>query len=171
MTRMDEIVNKVAQSGLITIDPEEYYPEGEIAELDIKQWLFEELILKEKLFRDHMANHDWSVYNGRHVAVNCSADAIIPTWAYMLVGSKLADHAASVYFGNRDQLIEHLLLEAVRNINVSAFAGQRVVVKGCSVHAIPASVYMALTARLQPVVRSVMYGEACSTVPVFKRKE
>ena len=168
---MDEIVNKIAQSGLITIDPEEYYPKGEIAVLDIKQWLFEELILKEKLFREHIANHDWSMYNGKHVAVNCSTDAIIPTWAYMLVGSKLTGLAASVYFGSRDQLIEHLLLESVAKLDAGVFTGQRVVVKGCSDRAIPASFYMALTARLQPVVKSVMYGEACSTVPVFKRKE
>lgn len=163
-------VNKVAESGLITLDLETFYPKGEWAEFDLKDFLFMGLILKEKDYREQLKGLDWSVYNGKHVAVHCSADAVIPVWAYMLAASYLSPIAASVVFGNIDQAIQQVLLQEIALHDVSIYQGQRVVVKGCGEKHIGEAAYLSITAKLRIVARSVMYGEPCSTVPIFKQK-
>jgi hypothetical protein len=165
-----EIINKVDQSGLVQINLEDLYLPGERVELDIKSWLFEELILKEKDFRDHVKMHDWQQYSGKFVAVHCSVDAIVPTWAYMIIATNLAPFAADVVFGDLNKLEETIYIKQLSKLNVSDYKDERIVIKGCSDKDVPVGVYVALTHLLQPVVKSIMYGEPCSTVPVFKRK-
>jgi hypothetical protein len=167
----EEIINKVAQSGLITLDLEEWYPSGESVVLDIAPWLFQGMILKEKDFREYIKLHDWQQYAGKHVAVICSADAIVPTWAYMLVAAQLAPVAGSIFQGSPEQMKEQLFRQRIADMNALDYKDQRVVIKGCSGKEVPVSAYMEITRKLQPYVKSIMYGEACSTVPVFKRKD
>jgi Protein of unknown function (DUF2480) len=165
----DVIVNKVAESGLITLDLEEYYPKGEIVEFDLKEFLFHGLILKEKDFREAMKAHSWDQYSGKNVAVFCSADAIIPAWAFMLVASNLQPVAADIFFGNKKEMLKHLFLKNIEQINPDIFAGQRVIIKGCGDAFIGEYAYLDITKKLRPVVKSLMYGEACSAVPVYKK--
>lgn len=167
---MDEIVNKVADSGLITIDLEEYYPKGEIAVFDLKDHLFMGLILKEKDFREALKKHDWEQYRGKHVAVTCSADAIIPVWAYMLVTAYLQPVAKDVLIGTENELHKNLFLKSLFSIDTNAFMDKRIVIKGCGDTPIGDFAYGEITKLLMPVAKSIMYGEACSTVPVFKKK-
>jgi hypothetical protein len=165
------IVNKVAESGLLTLDLSAYLPnESQMASFDLKPFLFMELVLREKEFREQLKGHDWSVYAGKQVAVFCSADAIIPVWAYMLVASYLSEVAAGVHLLTPEALVEKLLLERISAIDIGEFSGKRVVVKGCGDVHIPESAYLAVTARLRPVVKSIMYGEPCSTVPIYKQR-
>ena len=166
----DIIQNRVAESGLITLDPATFLPRQEIASFDLKDHLFMGAILKEKDFREAMASLDISRYEGKQVAVFCSADAIIPMWAYMLVSSKLSPVASSVYAGTPDELRKKIFLDNLAAINSADFADQRVVVKGCGDEPIGEWAYLEITRKLQPVVKSLMYGEACSAVPVYKRK-
>lgn len=167
----DVIVNKVAESGLISLDLQDFLPSVErIAVFDLKEHLFMGLILKEKDFRLALQGLDWSVFTGKDVAVFCSADAIIPAWAYMLVASYLEPVAASVFLGNEAALRQHLLLSAIDDINAEDYLDKRVVIKGCGDAAIPPDAYLRITMKLRPVAKSIMYGEPCSTVPVFKRK-
>jgi hypothetical protein len=168
---MDEIINKVAQSGLVSINLEDFYVSGDRALLDIKPWLFEELILKEKDFRQYIKDHNWQQYAGKYVAVVCTADAIVPTWAYMLVATQLASVAKDVFFGGLNELEERLFQKQLSTLNPSSYKDQRVVIKGCADREVPVSVFMEITRMLQPYVKSIMYGEPCSTVPVFKRKD
>jgi hypothetical protein len=164
------IPNKVAKSGLITISLQDYYPEGERCHLDISEWLYEGLILREKEFRQHVKDHDWTQYEGCFVWVNCTADAIIPQWAYMLISAALSDHARAYAYGNREQL-ESILFEAsLDKVDFSDFKDQRVILKGCGDIAVPPNAFSSLTRRLKPYVKSLMYGEACSTVPVYKKR-
>lgn len=165
----EEIVNKVAASGLITIDLEEYYPAGDRVAYDIADNLWQGLALKEKDFRAFVKEHDWTQYTGKHVAIFCSADAIVPTWAYMLLASVLQPHAASVVFGSLETLETVLFERALESIKPADFQDARVVIKGCGNLPVPSSAYVALTEKLRPVVRSIMYGEPCSTVPIWKR--
>jgi hypothetical protein len=167
---MEPIVNKVAESGLITIDLEELYTPGERVLFDIKGWLFEEIILKEKDFREQIKQHDWSIYSNKLVAVTCSADAIVPTWAFMLVATAVAPYAQQVIFGDLTRMEEVLFDAKLNLLDLTSFSDQRIVIKGCSKVNVPVSAYVRLTALLQPVVKSIMYGEPCSTVPVYKRK-
>jgi len=167
----DAIVNKVAGSGLVTLDLEAYMPKEEILPFDMKEHLFMGLILKEKDFREAMKNHDWTVYRDRNVALFCSADAIIPVWAYMLVVSYLQPSAREIYMGTESEMLKHLFLKSLTSIDAGQFAGQRIVVKGCGDVAIENYAYAEITRLLRPVVKSIMYGEPCSTVPVFKSKE
>jgi hypothetical protein len=168
---MSEMIqNRVAESGLITIDPAQWMPKEPVEGFDLKDYLFMGAILREKDFREAMQGLDWSVYTGKHVAVFCSADAIIPMWAYMLVSSRLSPVAASVYAGTPDDWRKHRFLESVAAIDVSAYTDQRVVVKGCGDEPIGEWAYLDITRRLLPVVKSLMYGEACSAVPVYKKK-
>ena len=168
---MSEIVqNRVAESGLITLDPATYLPKEEVMAFDLKDFLFMGAILREKDFREAMSTHDWSVYQGRHVAVHCSADAIIPMWAYMLVSSRLTPVAATVYAGTPDELRKKIFLDNLSALDITAFADHRVVVKGCGDEPIGEWAYLEITRLLQPVVKSLMYGEACSAVPVYKKK-
>jgi hypothetical protein len=167
---MDEIVNKVAESGLITINLEDFYPEGERILFDIKPWLFQEIILKEKDFREHIKNHDWNIYQNKFVALTCTADAIIPTWAYMLIAAQLSSIAKKIVFGDLKKLEEEIFHDAFQKLNPEEYRDQRIILKGCSNKEVPASAYVEFTNLLRPFVKSIMYGEACSTVPVYKKK-
>jgi hypothetical protein len=165
----DPIINKVTESGLITIDLENYYPQANIAIFDLKDHLFMGLILKEKEFREKLKATDWQQYKGKHVAVTCSADAIIPVWAYMLVAAYLEPVADEIIMGDEKELHKKLFLENISAIDIKAYEGQRVVVKGCGDKPIGEFAYLEITKRLRPVVKSIMYGEPCSTVPIFKQ--
>jgi len=164
-------VNRVAQSGIVNLDPEDFYPKFEIQELDIKPWLFQGLLLKEKDFRASLAEHDWLAYKGKHVCVYCSSDAIIPQWAYMLIATYLQPVDCEFQKGTKEEFIHQYMSEAIRNVDYSTFADARVIIKGCGQHPIPDFVYLELTKRLMPVTKSVMFGEACSTVPIYKKKK
>ncbi len=166
-----EIINKVAQSGLVTIDLEDLNVPGERVLFDLKDWLYEELILKEKDFREKLKTHPWKDYKDKFVAITCTADAIVPTWAFMLVAAQIKPFAKKIIFGNLQKLEEELFDEAISKINPDDYKDQKVVIKGCSKIEVPVSAYVNITAMLRPVVKSIMYGEPCSTVPVFKRKE
>ncbi|WP_293956262.1 MULTISPECIES: DUF2480 family protein [unclassified Sphingobacterium] len=163
------IVNKVAQSGLVTVDLANYHPQADNVVYDIKDNLFHGLILKEKDFREFIKTNDWSQYAGKHVAITCSADAIVPTWAYMLLANKLEPYAATIIFGDADELLRMQYAAAIERIDMEQFRDQRVVVKGCGDTFIPESVFVQFTVKLSKVAKSIMYGEPCSTVPVFKR--
>ena len=167
---MSEIVNRVAQSKLLTFDLEDYYPAGERVLLDIKEWLYEEIILKEKDFRAHVANHDWEQYNDAYVALCCSTEAIIPGWAYMLVSTKLQPYAKKVVLGSLEDLETTLFQAIIEDLDISDFKDKPVIIKGCSNKPVPPNAYLWATIKLQPVAKSIMYGEACSSVPLFKRK-
>ena len=165
----DLFKNKVAESGIITIDLEKYFPAEPIAVFDLKEYLFMGLILKEKEFREALKTVDTSAYAHKIVAITCTADAIIPMWAYMLVATLLQPVAANVIFGNEPDVKRKLLLHNISRINASEFMDKRVVIKGCGEQPIPEEAYVEITAILRPVVKSIMYGEPCSTVPVFKK--
>ena len=164
----DAIVNKVAQSGLITLNLEDYLPQGEVVSFDLKDFLFMGLILKEKDFREALKNLDWSVYQHKNVAITCTADAIIPLWAYMLVTTYLQPLAKDIYVGTATEAHQHLFLKNIAALDATRYAGQRIVVKGCGDVPVGAFAYAELTKLLLPYAKSIMYGEPCSTVPVFK---
>ena len=164
------IVNKVAESGIVTLNLEDYYPNGEIVLFDLKDFLFMGLILKEKDYRAALQNINWPQYQNKYVAITCTADAIIPTWAYMLAASNLQPVAKEVFFGNEKTLIANMLLKNIGNINAEDFTDKRVVIKGCGDIQIPENAYVAITLKLRPFAKSIMYGEPCSTVPVYKKK-
>ena len=165
----EAIVNKVSESGLITLDLEQYYPANDVLLFDLKDYLFRGLILKEKDFREALKNQDWEVYRNKYVGVTCSADAIIPPWAYMLAASYLQPVAKDVILGDEKEVRKIVFLKNIQGIDVSEFAGQRVVVKGCGETPIGEFAYMEITKRLRPVVKTIMYGEPCSTVPIYKK--
>lgn len=167
----DGIVNKVAQSGLLTLNLEDYMPTGGVSTFDLKDYLFMGLILKEKDFREALKNGDWSRYRDQNVAITCTADAVIPLWAYMLVATYLQPVAKEVYVGTEAEMEKHLFLQNINAIPAENFAGKRIVVKGCGDVSVGAFAYAALTRRLLPVVKSIMYGEPCSTVPVYKKQD
>lgn len=157
-------------SGLITIDLADYAPTKEITIYDIKDNLFHGLILREKEFRTFIKEHNWEQYTNKHVGIICSADAIVPTWAYMLLTTHLAPHAESVSFANKEQLESQLFSSEIAKIDFEQYRDQRIVIKGCADINIPESAFVNFTYQLQKVAKSIMYGEPCSTVPVFKRK-
>lgn len=166
----NEIINRVASSALVTFDIEEFYTPGERIVLDIKDQLYHGLVLKEKDFRDYIKSTDWSSYTNKLVAITCSADAIVPTWAYMLLGIALQPFAARIVFGDADKLEEQLYREKLDAIDWEKFRGQKVVIKGCSKYNVPAALFVEVSVRLRPIVSSLMFGEPCSTVPLFKRR-
>lgn len=166
----EPFINKVAESGIITLDPSTYIPVGETKVFDMKDHLFMGLILKEKDFREALKNLDWEQFRDKNVAVTCSADAIIPVWAYMLVASNLQPVAKEIVMGDEKELHRQLFLKNISKINTDDFADKRVVIKGCGEIPIGDFVYMELTKLLRPVAKSIMYGEPCSTVPVYKKK-
>jgi hypothetical protein len=166
----DVFVNKVANSGLITLDLENYIPKGEMVTFDMKDHLFMGLILKEKDFREALKNLDWSVYTDRNVAITCSVDAVIPVWAFMLVVAYLEPVAREVFTGTEEEMKKFLFLKNLNSLDIAEFNEQRVVVKGCGEVAIDTYAYAEITKRLRPVVKSIMYGEPCSTVPIYKKK-
>ncbi|MFT7421752.1 MAG: hypothetical protein ACI9DJ_002955 [Algoriphagus sp.] len=165
----EEIINKVASSGLVSFNLEDYYHSGERVVYDLKDNLFMEMILKEKDFRVFLKEHDWSLYQGKNVAILCSADVIIPTWAYMLLVLKLGPVANCVVKGTLKDLELKLFQKALLEVDFEAYRDSRVVVKGCSKVEVPAEVYVELTQTLQPIVKSLMFGEPCSTVPLYKK--
>jgi hypothetical protein len=166
----DMIVNKVANSGLITLNLEAYLPEKPVVSFDLKDFLFMGLILKEKDYREALKGLDWSRYQDKPVALTCSADAIVPVWAFMLAVSYLEPVASEVYMGTAEEMQKHLFLKNIQGINTADFSDQRIVVKGCGETPIGNFAYAEITRVLRPVARSIMYGEPCSTVPIYKKK-
>ena len=167
----DEIINKVAESGLITIDLEKYLPQKtEIEVFDLKDFLFMGMILKEKDFREALKKHDWEKYRDKNVAITCSADAIIPVWAYMLVTTYLQPVARETLVGSESEIYKTVFLRNISSINPSEFSEKRIVLKGCGETPIDDFAYAEATRKLMPVAKSIMYGEPCSTVPVYKKK-
>lgn len=164
-----EIVNRVARSKLITLDLEDFYPKGTRYALDLSQWLEEGLILREAHFRSALKSHRWETYRDACVAIHCSTDAIIPAWAYMLVGSYLKGIAGATVVGSPEELETVLFIEALENIDLEALRDRPVVIKGCSNLPVPLSAYVWASQRIQEVAKSVMFGEACSSVPIFKK--
>jgi len=164
------IINKVAESGLITFDLADLYPKGERVVYDIKEHLFQGLILREKDFRDMLKQLDWTTYQNKYVAVICSADAIVPTWAFMLLANKLAPYVKKVFFGTLEALETVLFEAALATIDIEQYRDQRIVIKGCGETPVPISAFVELTSKLSVVAKSIMYGEPCSTVPIYKRK-
>lgn len=167
----DSIVNKVAQSGLITINLEDFYPRDKRVQLDISPWLYESQILRENEFRRFIAEHNWSVYDNAFVAVHCSADAIIPQWAWVLIANRLVPHAKRTVFGTLEQLDSLLFESIIKDLPLEEYQDKKVIIKGCSKFPVPIHAFIALTEKLSPVVKSLMYGEACSTVPIYKGKK
>ena len=168
---MEEVfINKVANSGIETINLETYFPVGERVSIDVKELLFMELVLKEKDFREWIKANDWTQYSEKFVAVYCSSDAIVPTWAYMLISSKLSGIAQKVVFGDLNALESALWENALNTLEVENYKDKIVVIKGCGDLPVSAAAYTNISSKLVPVVQSLMYGEPCSTVPVFKRK-
>lgn len=165
----NEIINRVAQSQLKTIDLEDFYPNGERVFLDIKDWLFEGFVLREKEFRTTIASHDWSQYQDKYVAVDCTTDAIIPGWAYMLISTKLQPYAKKVVQGNMEVMETSLYQSIIEDLDVSEFKDKPVIIKGCGNKPVPQNAYLWITIKLLPVAKSVMYGEACSSVPLYKK--
>jgi hypothetical protein len=166
----DEIVNKVANSALEVFDLEDYYPKGIRTEIDISQWLYEGFMLKEKDFREALKNHDWSQYENHYVAIYCSTDAIIPAWASILVTIHVFPFVKKVVSGNLQDLETSLYQEILSTIDYSKYQDKPVIIKGCSKKPVPESAYILAVQKLQPFAKSIMYGEACSAVPLFKRK-
>lgn len=164
-----EIINKVALSGIITIDLEEFYPQGERVLFDIKDLLFQGLILREKDFREFVKNEDWTKYKNKYVALICSADAIVPTWAYMLLATQLEPYVKKVVFGNLEILETVLYNDILGKLNINDYKDARIVIKGCGHLPVPKAAYVEIARLLRPIAKSIMYGEACSTVPLYKQ--
>lgn len=164
------VVNKFAESGIITIDLEDFYPKEDIIEFDLKEFLFMGLILKEKDFRAALPQINWQQYANKYVAVTCTADAIIPVWAYMLVASYLQPFAKDAFFANKKELLNTLMLNNIATINPQQYADKRIVIKGCGDIQIPETAFFTITTKLRPYAKSIMYGEPCSTVPIYKKK-
>ena len=166
---MEEIVNKIAKSGLVTFDLSELYDKAPRKSIDIKPWLWQEMVIKEKEFKTFLKKHDWTQYQGALVNVFCSIEAIIPNWAYMLISKELED-AKKVHLGTKKSLNELLFHEAIGNIDLQEFEDKRVLIKGCGEAEVPPSAYIMISQKLMPVVKSLMFGEACSNVPIYKKK-
>ncbi|TDQ28370.1 DUF2480 family protein [Tenacibaculum caenipelagi] len=167
----EEIINRIANSNLITIDLEDFYPKGNRIVFDIKDWLFEGLILREKDFRESVKNHDWSQYQDNYVALTCSSDAIIPSWAYLLLTVELSAFAKKIVVGDLTLLETVIYQDIINLINTSDYKDKPVIIKGCANKQIPSSAYTLLIEKIKPVAKTIMFGEACSTVPLYKRKK
>ena len=165
----NEIINKIAKSGIINLDLEDYAPKDIITELDLKDFLFEGLILKEKYFRESLKDHNWSKYRGNVLALFCSSNCIIPMWAYMLVTSYLEKNNLINFYGNKEQVFNLLFLEIIGKIDIQKFKDKSVIIKGCGNLKIHEKIYVAITKKMQPEVKSLMFGEACSSVPIYKK--
>jgi hypothetical protein len=166
---MDEIINRVANSVLEVFDLEDYYPNGIRTQIDISQWLLEGFLLKEKDFREALKNHDWTQYQNHFVAIHCATDAIVPAWANILVATYVAPFAKKVVSGNLNDLETALYQEILPTLDYSQYQDKPVIIKGCSKKPVPESAYILAVQKLQPVAKSIMYGEACSAVPLFKK--
>ena len=165
----DEIINRVANSKLVTINLEDYYPEGKRLLFDIKDWLFEGFVLREKDFRNQVSEYDWSQYKGSYIALTCSSDAIIPGWAFMLLSIQLEPYVKKTIIGNLEALETSIYQDVLNDLDVSTFKDKPIIIKGCSKKPVPQNAYIMLATKLKPVARSIMYGEACSSVPLFKK--
>jgi hypothetical protein len=170
MEAEDQIVNRVSSSSLVTFDLETFYTPGDRVLLDIKDQLFQGMILREKEFRNYIKEKDWGQYSGKHVAITCSADAIVPTWAYMLLAIALQPYAATIVFGSLEELEIELFRRNLSRVRWEDYNGSKVVIKGCSKVDVPVALYVDVTNRLKPFAASLMYGEPCSTVPLYKKK-
>lgn len=167
---MEEIVNKVAKSPLVTLDLEDFYPEGKRMLFDLRDFLYEGLVLREKVFREELKNHDWEQYRDAYVALSCSTDAIIPAWAYLLVATYLAPISKKITQGSLEDLEVSIFQEVVKELNLEEYENKKVMIKGCSKRKIPDAAYVQLIEKVYPLVQSLMFGEACSTVPLVKKK-
>lgn len=166
----DEIVNRVSKSNLVTIELEDFYPDGKRLVFDISKWLFQGLILKEKDFRENVEQHNWEQYSNNYIALSCSTDAIIPSWAYLLITTKLSPYAKKIVVGNLELLETVIFQEIISNLELESFKGKPVIIKGCSNKPIPETASVHLIEKLLPIAKTIMFGEACSTVPLYKRK-
>lgn len=166
----EEIVNRVANSALVTINLEDYYPKGQRILFDIKDWLFEGFVLREKDFRQQVSSFNWSQYKDCYLALTCSTDAIIPAWAYMLISLQLEPFAKKTIIGNLEALETSIYQDVINDLNVSEFENKPLIIKGCSKKPVPQNAYIMLASKLKPVAKSIMYGEACSSVPLYKKK-
>lgn len=166
----DEIINRVAQSQLVVFDLEDFYPKGIRIVFDIKNWLFEGFVLREKEFRQYVAEHDWSQYQDKYVALICSTDAIVPAWAYMLITIELVPYSKKTIIGDLDILETSIYQDVINGLDLSPYQDKPVIIKGCSNKPVPDNAYILISEKLKQVAKSIMYGEACSSVPLFKRK-
>ncbi len=166
----DEIINRVANSKLVTLDLEDFYPEGKRVVFDIKDWLFEGFVLREKDFRNHVSEFNWNQYQDAYVALTCSTDAIIPGWAYMLLTVHLEPYAKKVVIGDLETLETSVYQDIINDINIEEYKDKPIIIKGCSNKPVPQNAYILLTNKLKPIAKSIMYGEACSSVPLYKNK-
>ncbi|WP_100611098.1 DUF2480 family protein [Confluentibacter lentus] len=166
----EEIINRVANSQLVTVDLEDYYPKGNRMLFDIKDWLLEGLVLREKDFREQVSQHDWSQYQDNYMALTCSTDAIIPAWAFMLISIHLQPFAKKIIIGDLESLETSIYQDIINNLDVSAFQDKPLIIKGCSKKPVPQNAYIMLSNKLKPIAKSIMYGEACSSVPLYKKK-
>ncbi len=169
MSNDKPLVNRVANSGLITLNLQDFYPSEDLLEFDLKDYLFMELILKEKDFRQALKEHDWTQYQDKNMIVYCSTDAIIPVWAYMLVVSYASPYVKRIIQGDKTVFYTTIFIEKLKQLDASQYQGKRIVIKGCSDKEVPVAAYVELTNKLYPYAQSIMYGEPCSTVPIFKR--
>ncbi|NBB88432.1 MAG: DUF2480 family protein [Bacteroidetes bacterium] len=170
-TKEKPLVNRVKKSPLKTINLEEYYPDTEIIELDVKDFLFKGLLLREKEFRASIADYNWEVFENKILCVHCSTDAIVPVWSYMLIASKAAPFVKQSFHGRKEQFLQHYFRKQIESADWSHYKDGLIVIKGCSEKEVPQSAYLDLTVALQPFAKSIMFGEACSTVPVYKKKK
>ena len=166
----EQIINRVANSAIVTLDLEDFYPEGKRIVLDISPWLLEGIVLREKDFREQVKTHNWSQYQDSYVALGCSTEAIVPGWAYMLVSLELAPFVKKTVVGTLETLESILYANIIENLNVDPYIDKPVIIKGCATKPIPENAFVLISQKLQPIARSIMYGEACSAVPLFKKK-
>ena len=165
-----EIINRVANSAIITIDLEDYYPNGTRVVFDIKDWLYKSLVLREKEFRTFVESHDWDIYRNKYIALCCTSQAIIPGWAYMLIRLRLSEIAKQVIIGDLEALETNIYYKIIENLDISHCENKPVIIKGCSNKPVPQNAYLFLIDKLKPVAKSILYGEACSSVPLYKKK-
>jgi len=166
----DEIINRVANSKLVTLNLEDYYPEGKRIVFDIKDWLYEGFVLREKDFRNQVTEFNWSQYKDCYVALICTTDAIIPGWAYMLISIQLEPFSKKTIIGNLETLETSIYQDIINNLDIAEFKDKPIIIKGCSKKPVPQNAYTMLATKLKPIAKSIMYGEACSSVPLYKNK-
>ena len=166
----DEIINRVANSKLVTLDLEDYYPIGERIVIDISDWLFKGIVLREMEFRNHIKTHNWTQYQDKYIAITCSTDAIVPAWAYMLIAVELQPYSKQTIVGNLETLETVIYQKIINELDLSIFTDKPVIIKGCSKKPVPLNAYNLISSKLKPVAKSIMFGEACSTVPLYKKK-
>lgn len=168
---MDEIINKVEKSGLITLDLEDFYPKEPRMLFDLKDYLYEGLVLREKEFRENLSKLDWKMYENAYVVVTCTSDAIVPSWSYLLIANYLTGVAKLISFGTIEDLERDIFTEIIDKMDVDNYNDKKIIIKGCSRKPVPQNAYLQLIQKLKPIASSLMFGEACSTVPIFKKKK